>query len=141
MYRFGLRLVAIVLGLVIALAGCGYRAGKTGAEEHLVQLLRKYGARIVVSNHIPALEGRYVIRWDDNGCEARLYNVDYAQVEAWFVRLMGHRGERVTTVGGRPGCMFRATEVGVGLIMADMGDHIRVHCVRPLTNGWPFAGP
>lgn len=142
-FLFGVRVLIIpmLVGAILALTGCGCSDRRTGAEQKLAELLHTLGARVLVSNDLPALTGRCVIRWDDRGFEARVYHATYAQVEEWFVRMVGQPGGRFKTVRGKPGCLFRATDIGVGIVMAEMDDHVRVNCVRPITNWWQFGPP
>jgi len=107
------RVIAMVLFLVCALTGCEYSARRAGAEHKLAELLRRFGACVVMSNDIPALGGSCVVWWDDHGFEARVYRATYSQVEEWFVQMVGPPSERFKTVKCKLGCVFRATDIGV----------------------------
>jgi len=73
-------IIPILVGAILASTDCGCSARRTGAEQKLAELLHTFGARVLVSNDIPALTGRCVIRWDGRGFEARVYHATYAQV-------------------------------------------------------------
>jgi hypothetical protein len=77
---------------------------------------------------------------DENGFECVLHGGRYEAVERMALQALG-QGDVCWPVDGPRSCLFKATDVGVAIIMGEVDGSVKINCVRGVAwNGLLPAG-
>lgn len=135
------RLWASLFLATMALCGCGDAdATKGDFTTFFVEQVQTYGGRLQKTNNLPAIQARWTIKKDAKGFECVVADAPFAELEAMAIEAFGSEGEGSgPPAATSPSRIFKASSVGIALIMWVTPQGVQFNCLRGTTNSNPFA--
>lgn len=123
----------MILGFML-FAGCGsdpFSKGTGDAGKFILQKAVAHGARLISTNDLPVLEGKWRFLEDKNGAVIQLSRERYIEVESLLRRAFGQPGMEPcnTTDGGKLG-VYAAKDIGAGIQFGYEKDITQVTILR-----------
>jgi hypothetical protein len=141
-YIFNARLAANLFLATMALCGCSDAGARKGNfTTFFVEQVQTYGGRLQKTNSLPAIQARWTIKRDAKGFECVVADAPFAQLEAMAIEAFGSEGEGYgPPAATSPSRIFKASSVGIALIMRVTPQGVQFNCLRGTTNLNPFVG-
>lgn len=123
--------------LAFLMCGC-HHTGDFGA--FFVQQVSQYGGHTRTTNAIPALRGTWSGKSDDEGFQAHLSGVSFADVQFFLKQVYGDPVIKAADIDGQRHGVYGARDIGVAIQYFGETNSIGFICVR--AQKWPFGpGP
>jgi hypothetical protein len=119
--------------LALLMCGC-HHTGDFSA--FFVQQVSQYGGHTRTTNAIPALHGTWSVKSDDEGFQAHLSGVSFADVQSFLQQVYGNPVIKTADIDGRRHGVYGARDIGVAIQFFDETNGIGFVCVRG--QKWPF---
>ena len=126
-------LMGLMLGVVVS--GCADQRNEKGDfSSFFVQEMVRLGGTLQKTNGLPRLSGQWSVKRDALGFECHVVGPEFADIEALAAEAFGVSGERHLTDDGSPYRLFKASSVGVALIIRrdPNGKGVVLNCVKGL---------
>lgn len=110
---------------------CGCNASRKGDfTAFFIAQMKEYGGRCVKTNDLPVIQARWSVKKDSYGFECLVFDIKYEEVESMVIQVFGVEGERYKPPeASRPSRMFKASDVGVALLISETPDGVRLNCL------------
>jgi len=117
--------------MMILFVGCSsnYRIGNFTAS--FVDRMLAHGARLSNTNGLPRIVAPWFFCEDANGFQYKVYGVEFTEVEHMVTNALGTAGQYDDkTTGATARCrLFKASEIGVGLLMFEIKGGVEFDCI------------
>ena len=125
-------LCAGMFSAVIAIFGCrGAGTQRGNFTPFLIEEMQHYGARVIKTNGLPEVAARWTIERDTNGFECLIYGTSFQNVEHIVTNALatiGVAGDQTTGATAKYR-QFKASLIGVGLLMKQNKDAVQINCI------------